>query len=65
MDAMTKVAILGGSGYTACELIKILLRHPHADIVAVTSRAGEQPLRRRIASEPGGPNQVADRTVRR
>ena len=35
---MTKVAILGGSGYTALELIKILLRHPHARIEAVTSR---------------------------
>src|SRR6516165_9102350 len=35
---MTKVAILGGSGYTAAELIKILLRHPHAEIVAVTTR---------------------------
>jgi len=35
---MTKIAILGGTGYTACELIKILLRHPHAEIVAVTSR---------------------------
>ncbi len=33
-----KVAILGGSGYTAIELIKILLRHPQAEIVAVTSR---------------------------
>lgn len=33
-----KVAILGGSGYTAVELIKILLRHPHAEIAAVTSR---------------------------
>ena len=33
-----KVAILGGSGYTALELIKILLRHPEAEIVAVTSR---------------------------
>lgn len=33
-----KVAILGGSGYTAVELIKILLRHPGADIVAITSR---------------------------
>src|SRR5947199_5264098 len=42
MDAkltpMTKVAILGGSGYTAAELIKILLRHPKAKIEAVTSR---------------------------
>jgi N-acetyl-gamma-glutamyl-phosphate reductase len=35
---MVKVAILGGSGYTALELIKILLRHPAAQIVAVTSR---------------------------
>ena len=35
---MTKVAILGGSGYTAAELIKILLRHPHVRIEAVTSR---------------------------
>src|SRR4051812_9763873 len=35
---MTKIAILGGSGYTALELIKILLRHPAAEVVAVTSR---------------------------
>jgi N-acetyl-gamma-glutamyl-phosphate reductase len=36
-----KVAILGGSGYTAIELIKILLRHPQAEIAAVTSRQDE------------------------
>lgn len=41
---MIPVAILGGSGYTAVELIKILLRHPHAKIVAVTSRAEGTPL---------------------
>src|SRR5438046_3856851 len=41
---MTKVAILGGSGYTAAELIKILLRHPEAEIVAVTSRQADTPL---------------------
>jgi N-acetyl-gamma-glutamyl-phosphate reductase len=41
---MTKVAILGGSGYTALELMKILLRHPAVDIVAVTSRQEETPL---------------------
>src|SRR5205807_18140 len=35
---MTKIAIIGGSGYTALELIKILLRHPAAEISAVTSR---------------------------
>jgi N-acetyl-gamma-glutamyl-phosphate reductase len=34
----TKIAVLGGSGYTALELLKILLRHPHAEVVAVTSR---------------------------
>lgn len=36
-----RIAILGGSGYTAVELIKILLRHPGAEIVAVTSRQDE------------------------
>jgi N-acetyl-gamma-glutamyl-phosphate reductase len=36
--APVRVAILGGSGYTALELVKILLRHPGAQIVAVTSR---------------------------
>jgi N-acetyl-gamma-glutamyl-phosphate reductase len=36
-----KIAILGGSGYTAVELMKILLRHPGAEIVAVTSRQDE------------------------
>src|SRR5437588_8157383 len=40
---MTKIAILGGSGYTAAELIKILLRHPHAEVVAVTSRQEDTP----------------------
>src|SRR6266852_5447197 len=43
MIVMVKVAILGGTGYTACELIKILLRHPHAEIVAVTSRDEKMP----------------------
>jgi N-acetyl-gamma-glutamyl-phosphate reductase len=41
---MTKIAILGGSGYTALELLKILLRHPAAEIVAVTSRQEGTPL---------------------
>jgi N-acetyl-gamma-glutamyl-phosphate reductase len=40
---MIKVAIVGGSGYTAAELIKILLRHPNAEIVAVTTRQAETP----------------------
>lgn len=41
---MVKVAILGGSGYTAAELIRLLLRHPQAEVVAVTSRQEGTPL---------------------
>lgn len=41
MAERVRVAILGGSGYTAGELMSILLRHPHAEIVAVTSRQEE------------------------
>jgi N-acetyl-gamma-glutamyl-phosphate reductase len=41
---MIKVAIVGGSGYTALELIKILLRHPAVQIAAVTSRQEDTPL---------------------
>src|ERR1700747_3522744 len=39
-----KIAILGGTGYTALELLKILLRHPAVEIVAVTSRQEGTPL---------------------
>ena len=38
---MVRVAILGASGYSALELIKILLRHPDAQIVALTTRKTE------------------------
>jgi N-acetyl-gamma-glutamyl-phosphate reductase len=34
----TRITILGATGYTALELIRILFRHPNAEIVAVTSR---------------------------
>lgn len=40
----TKIAILGATGYTALELIKILLRHPGAEIVALTSRQENRPV---------------------
>lgn len=35
---MTRIAILGATGYTALELIKLLLKHPDVDIAALTSR---------------------------
>jgi len=34
----TKVAVIGGSGYVGEELVRLLLRHPYADLAAVTSR---------------------------
>jgi N-acetyl-gamma-glutamyl-phosphate reductase len=40
---MIKIGILGATGYTALELIKILLRHPEAEIVAITTRQEERP----------------------
>jgi N-acetyl-gamma-glutamyl-phosphate reductase len=40
---MIDVAILGAIGYTAVELIKLLLRHPQARITAVTSRQEGKP----------------------
>ncbi len=38
-----RVAVLGASGYSGLELLRILLRHPEAELVALTSeqRAGE------------------------
>ncbi len=40
---MTRIAILGATGYTALELIKILLRHPGAEITTLTSRQEGSP----------------------
>lgn len=40
---MTKVAIMGATGYAALELIKILLRNPDVEIVALTSRQTDTP----------------------
>ncbi|MEZ6148026.1 MAG: hypothetical protein R3B91_21860 [Planctomycetaceae bacterium] len=36
---MTRVAIQGATGYTALELMRILLRHPEVQITAITSRS--------------------------
>lgn len=68
---MVRVAILGATGYSALELIKLLLRHPHARITAVTSRQeGNLPLasvhpslagRQSLRLEDLTPQQVAER----
>ena len=36
---MIKVGIVGGTGYTGVELLRLLAQHPQVDLVAVTSRA--------------------------
>ena len=38
---MIKVGIVGGTGYTGVELLGILVNHPDAEVVAITSRAEE------------------------
>lgn len=40
---MIRIGILGATGYTALELIKILLRHPEVEITTATSRQEGQP----------------------
>ncbi len=41
---MVRVAILGATGYTAGELLRILLRHPHVQVTALTSRQQRRPI---------------------
>ena len=35
---MIKAGIIGGTGYTGMELLRLLITHPHAEITVVTSR---------------------------
>ena len=39
MSAPLKVAVVGASGYSGAELLRLLLRHPNVELVAVTSRS--------------------------
>lgn len=67
---MTTIAIVGASGYTARELLHILLRHPEAEVVMATSRQDESPRldalhpglvgRINLACEPFEPARVAE-----
>ena len=69
---MTRVAILGASGYAALELVKILLRHPEVEITQLTTRQENQPhiseLHRSLTSrldmrcEPFDPDRLARRS---
>ena len=35
---MIKAGIVGGTGYTGVELLRLLSQHPHVELVAITSR---------------------------
>ena len=35
---MIKIGIVGGTGYTGVELLRLLAQHPQAEVVAITSR---------------------------
>ncbi len=43
-DTKAKIGVLGASGYTGSELVRLLLRHPHAEIALLTAdrRAGQE-----------------------
>jgi len=43
MTTKAKIAVLGASGYTGSELLRLLLRHPHVEIALLTAdrRAGQ------------------------
>ncbi len=36
---MIKVGIVGGTGYTGVELLRLLARHPQVELAAITSRS--------------------------
>jgi N-acetyl-gamma-glutamyl-phosphate reductase len=42
-ETKAKIGVLGASGYTGAELVRLLIRHPHVDIVLLTAdrRAGK------------------------
>jgi N-acetyl-gamma-glutamyl-phosphate reductase len=72
MKNKIRIGILGATGYTALELIKLLLRHPHAEITVLTSRQEGTPSvasvhpqlagRLNLPLEDLSPAQVAERT---
>jgi N-acetyl-gamma-glutamyl-phosphate reductase len=41
MDKKLKVGIVGGTGYTGVELLRILVQHPGVELAAITSRQEE------------------------
>ncbi len=38
-EKKVKIGIVGGTGYTGVELLRLLANHPAADVIAITSRS--------------------------
>ena len=38
MKKLIKVSVVGGSGYTGVEILRILSNHPNVDLYQITSR---------------------------
>lgn len=55
---MTEIAIVGGSGYTGGELIRLLQKHPDAEIKNITSRQFDQTPVKKIHPHIRGTNLV-------
>mgnify|MGYP001293437533 CR=1 FL=1 len=58
---MLKVAVIGASGYTGVELLRLLLGHPLAEVVCVTSRQHEGvPIARVFPSLAGASDLICE-----
>ncbi|MBM4252066.1 MAG: N-acetyl-gamma-glutamyl-phosphate reductase [Deltaproteobacteria bacterium] len=62
MSAAVRTAIIGGTGYSGVELTRLILQHPHTELVLVTSPSGEgrpladhQPILRGLTQLPLSP----------
>ena len=44
-----KIGIVGGTGYTGVELLRLLVQHPNASLTAITSRSANAALCTRLA----------------
>lgn len=54
---MIRVAVYGASGYTGLELLKLLARHPHVEVTALTTRQDESPHLSEVHPQlTGGPD---------
>ena len=39
---MIKAGIIGGTGYTGVELLRLLVHHPRAEVVTISSRSEKE-----------------------